>query len=90
MAAGYCCIDEMMDASAVGREPPREALIAERPGWSRAFRKILDSKAPPIGPKVEATSFEEVEIHAVLEARDILSGAEDRRSTCSLRRLAMG
>ena len=72
--AGYCCLDEVMDTSAVERELLYKALIAERPAGARASRKIPDSKAPPIEPKEEATSSKEVDIFAKLEARDLFFG----------------
>ena len=75
--AGYCCLDEVMDTSAVERELLYKALIAERPAGARASRKIPDSKAPPIEPKVKGTAFKEVEIYVKLKARNLLSGVGD-------------
>ena len=66
-----------MGASAVGRESLYAALIADRPGRALASRKILDSEAPPIEPKVKAASFKEVDIYAKLKACDLLSNTGD-------------
>ena len=72
--AGCNSLDGVVDTSAVDRESQYKALIEERPAWGRTIGKILGSKAPPIEPKVEATSSKEVDIFAKLEARDLFFG----------------
>ena len=81
--AGYHCLDEVMGISAAELAPLFRALVAERPTWARAFRKILDSDAPPIEPKVKVTASEEADVYAKWEARSRLSGIRGGRFVIS-------
>ena len=77
--SGYYCLEEVMDTSAADREPSYKSLADKRPACARTFRKILDSKAPPVETKAKPASFKEVDIYSTLKGIDTPSGIGDIR-----------
>ena len=77
MIAGYLCLDDFMGAPAHGSSQLYTGLSGERPSWSLAVRKALDSKAPPDKPKPEKSpAFKEVDIYAAVKGNRALRGME--------------
>ena len=47
LISGYCCVEDLVGTSLFERTRVYVGLAGERPGWCRAMREILDSRAPP-------------------------------------------
>ena len=71
--SGWYCLEEVMGTPAAERERLYETLASDRPAWARVFRKILDSRAPPVEPKAKPAPYKEVGIYATLQGVDALS-----------------
>ena len=77
LLAGYYCLGDFMGTSISGRAQSYKVSADERPSWSRATRKLPDSKAPPTEthPK-KSPSFREMDIHSAAQSIRALKGIQ--------------
>ena len=73
--AGYYGTEELMDTSAPKRPHLVKTLAAQKPGWARLLRQMLDSKAPPAETEQQrAAPFKEIDIFATIEDNEAVAG----------------